>query len=267
MRNRATPMMTDPALYKLLTWSSPGYPTGAFSYSHGLEWAVETGDVKNLQGLLDYVTAVICRGGGWVDAVLFAHAWRATPTWSPSHPTAPAAVTAPTARSTPAAPAAVATPAEFAALDTLTQLASAFRGSAETALESRQQGGAFLDVTRKAWPHPVLDAFADCQAQTRTPVAHCIAVAVACAAHEIALAAALHSYMHAVGANLVSAGARLIPLGQTQAQIAIAQLGPAIPDIAERAQATSLDDLGTAAPAIELCSLRHETQYTRLFRS
>ena len=227
-------MTTDPALYRLLAWSSPGYPTGAFSYSHGLEWAVETGDVKNLQGLLDYVTAVLSRGGAWVDAVLFAHAWHA------------------------------ATPAT---LDSLTQLAAAFRGSSETALESRQQGGAFLDVTRKAWPHPTLEAFATRQAQTATPVAHCIAVAVACAAHEIPLEPALNAYIHAVAANLVSAGARLIPLGQTQAQIAIAQLAPVITDIAERAQTTSLDDLGTAAPAIELCSLRHETQYTRLFRS
>ena len=227
-------MTTDPALYRLLAWSSPGYPTGAFSYSHGLEWAVETGEVKNLQGLLDYVTAVISRGGGWVDAVLFAHAWYAE------------------------------TPAT---LDSLTQLAAAFRGSSETALESRQQGGAFLDVTRKAWPHPTLEAFATRQAQTATPVAHCIAVAVACAAHEIPLEPALNAYIHAVAANLVSAGARLIPLGQTQAQIAIAQLAPVITDIAERAQTTSLDDLGTAAPAIEICSLQHETQYTRLFRS
>ena len=233
-------MMTEPALFRLLAWSSPGYPTGAFSYSHGLEWAVEAGDVKNLQGLLDFVTAVLSRGGGWVDAVLFAHAWRC---------------------------ASSADPAQAADLDTITQLASAFRGSAETALESRQQGGAFMDVTRKAWPHPILEAFAARQAQAGTPVAHCIAVAIACAAHEIALAPALHCYIHAVAANLVSAGARLIPLGQTQAQIAIAQLSPVITGIAERAQATSLDDLGTAAPAIELCSLRHETQYTRLFRS
>src|SRR6202041_906352 len=104
---RATAMTTDPALYRLLAWSSPGYPTGAFSYSHGLEWAVETGDVKNLQGLLDYVTAVLSRGGGWVDAVLFVPAWRC---------------------------------ASEAELDTITQLAAAFRGSSETALESRQQG-------------------------------------------------------------------------------------------------------------------------------
>jgi urease accessory protein len=260
-------MTTDPALYRLLAWSSPGYPTGAFSYSHGLEWAVETGDVKDLQGLLDYVTAVISRGGGWVDAVLFAHAWHATSTVRDTlrpH-THDSGTPAPAAE--PSALSALPGPATPATLDSLTQLAAAFRGSSETALESRQQGGAFLDVTRKAWPHPTLEAFATRQAQTATPVAHCIAVAVACAAHEIPLEPALNAYIHAVAANLVSAGARLIPLGQTQAQIAIAQLAPVITDIAERAQTTSLDDLGTAAPAIELCSLRHETQYTRLFRS
>jgi urease accessory protein len=162
---------------------------------------------------------------------------------------------------------AVATPTATAELDAIAQLAAAFRSSSETALESRQQGNAFLDVTRKAWPHPTLDAFATRQTAAGIPVAHCVAVAIACAAHEIELNPALHSYLHAVAANLVSAGARLIPLGQTQAQIAIARLSPVITGIVERALTTSLDDLGTAAPAIELCSLRHETQYTRLFRS
>ncbi len=162
---------------------------------------------------------------------------------------------------------AVATPTATAELDAIAQVAVAFRGSSETALESRQQGNAFLDVTRKAWPHLTLDAFAARQSEAGTPIAHCIAVAVTCAAHEIALIPALQAYLHAVAANLVSAGARLIPLGQTQAQIAIARLSPVITGIVERALATSLDDLGTAAPAIELCSLRHETQYTRLFRS
>ena len=254
-------MMAEPALYRLLTWSSPGYPTGAFSYSHGLEWAVETGSVTNLQGLLDYVTGVLERGGGWVDAVLFAHAWHATPTPSES---ASASVAEPNALASPNARAEIEALSE---LDAIAQLASAFRSSSETALESRQQGNAFLDVTRKAWPHPTLDAFATRQAATGTPVAHCIAVAVACASHEISLTPALYAYIHAVAANLVSAGARLIPLGQTQAQIAIARLSPLITNIVQRALATSLDDLGTAAPAIELCSLHHETQYTRLFRS
>lgn len=231
-------MTTDAAaLYRLLAWSSPGYPTGAFSYSHGLEWAVETGAVTNLATLLDYVEAVLARGGAWVDAVLFVHAWHATAAGPQT------------------------------ALHDLVELAAAFRGSSETALESRQQGAAFLDVTRKAWPHPALDNLAEHAARTNTPVAHCIAVAVACSAHAIALEPALHAYLHAVAANLVSAGARLIPLGQTQAQIAIARLSPTLTTLIERAQSTPLDDLGTAAPAVELCSLRHETQYTRLFRS
>jgi urease accessory protein len=228
-------MTTDAAtLYRLLAWSSPGYPTGAFSYSHGLEWAVEAGSVTRLETLLDYVEAVLSRGGAWVDAVLFAHAWRA---------------------------------AGQPDLHSLVELAAAFRGSSETALESRQQGAAFLDVTRKAWPHPALDKLAEHATRTNTPIAHCIAVAVACAAHAIPLQPALHGYLHAVAANLVSAGTRLIPLGQTQAQIAIARLSPTITALIERAQSTPLDDLGTAAPAVELCSLRHETQYTRLFRS
>jgi urease accessory protein len=249
-RTRGINMMTEPALYRLLTWSSPGYPTGAFSYSHGLEWAVDTGSVTSLQALLDYITGVLERGGGWVDAVLFAHAWH----WA-------------TKAGEKTSQDAAAESRALAELDGIAQLAAAFRGSSETALESRQQGTAFLDVTRKAWPHPTLDAFASRQTDAGTPTAHCIAVAVACAAHEIDLVPAVYSYIHAVAANLVSAGARLIPLGQTQAQIAIARLAPVITSIVENALARSLDDLGTAAPAIELCSLRHETQYTRLFRS
>jgi len=262
--------LTDAALYRLLAWSSPGYPTGAFSYSHGLEWAVETGTVTDLPTLLDYVTAVLARGGGWVDAVLFAHAWRLASPADAAHAAhaASSAGQAPTHAAAPNVPpsaAALTDNARAAALDELSQLATAFRGSAETALESRQQGAAFLDVTRKAWPHAALDAFA--QRQAGVPITQCIAVALACAAHNIALVPALHAYLHAVAANLVSAGARLIPLGQTQAQIAVAQLSVTITEIAASALITILDDLGTAAPLVEICSLRHETQYTRLFRS
>jgi urease accessory protein len=256
--------VNEAALYRLLTWSSPGYPTGAFSYSHGLEWAVESGLVNNLEALVDYVQAVLSRGGAWVGAVLFAHAWRAT------HQLAELDVSRYTSTRTPVPPGNRSRheqSAALAALDNLAELAAAFRGSAETALESHQQGIAFLDVTRKAWPHPTLDALAKRNADKGIPIAHCIAVAVACAAHEIALVPALQAYLHAVAANLVSAGARLIPLGQTHAQIAIARLAATIGEIADRALSTALDDLGTAAPALEICSLRHETQYTRLFRS
>lgn len=250
-------MTSEATLYRLLAWSSPGYPTGAFSYSHGLEWAVESGSVTDLQGLLNYITAVLARGGVWVDAVLFAHAWRIV--CVAAEATAECTLGEPMSMQMGAA--------VTAELSAVTELAAAFRGSAETALESQQQGCAFLAVTRKAWPHPTLETFANLAIRSNSHISHCIAVAVACAAHGIALMPALHAYLHAVAANLVSAGARLIPLGQTQAQIAIAQLATTIGAIAERAMTTGLDDLGTAAPAVELCSVRHESQYTRLFRS
>jgi urease accessory protein len=228
--------------FQLLAWCSPAYPTGAFSYSHGMEWAVERGAVTTLAGLLDFIGAVLERGGGWIDAVLFAHAWRA-------------------ARESPA----IWERSARSQLRELAELAGAFRATAETALESRQQGAAFLGVTLKAWPHPRLTEFAaDLHGR---PVAQCVAVAVACAAHGIELPAAIRAFVQVIAANLVSAGARLIPLGQTDAQIAVAQLAPRVAATAERALAASLDDLGTCAPALELCSMRHETQYTRLFRS
>ncbi len=203
---------------------------------------MERGTVTTLGGLLDYVTAVLSRGGGWVDAVLFAHAWRA------AHQSS-----------------ALWTDGGRARLCEIAELAAAFRATSETALESRQQGSAFLGVTLKAWPHVRLSEFAsDSQG---LPVAHSVAVAVACACHDVDLSAAIHAFLQALAANLVSAGARLIPLGQTDAQIAMARLAPIVAATAAEALLADLADLGTCAPALELCSMRHETQYTRLFRS
>jgi len=237
LRIWATAMqLSDSSLQRLLAWVSPSYPTGAFSYSHGLEWAVEARSVLCLQDLLDYVETALRQAGGWVDAVLFVHIWRA------ARPQG-----------------------GWEGLDELVELAGAFRGSAETALESRQQGSAFLQVSRRAWPYPFLDRFAERWGSR--PLSHCAAVALTCAAHNVALEPSLQAYLHGFAANLVSAGARLIPLGQTDAQIAIARLAPVIADVCGQALVTDIEDLGTAAPLLEMGSILHETQYTRLFRS
>ncbi|NKF23045.1 urease accessory protein UreF [Solimonas marina] len=220
-------------LYRLLAWTSPSYPVGAFSYSHGLEWAIECGDVRDVATLVAYIETVLRHGGAWMDAVLFSHAWQAAD--------------------------------DDAAFDEISELAAALRGTAETALESRQQAQAFLQVTRRAWPHPWLDAFAE--RQRGRHLSHAVVMALACAAHGIALTAALHAYLHGFAANLVSAGVRLVPLGQTDGQIATARLAPIVADVARRAPACELDDLGSAAPMLDLFSMHHETQYTRLFRS
>ncbi len=233
--------MSD-TLYQLLAWTSPAYPTGAFSYSHGMEWAVEQGSVRDVPTLLDYASAVLRHGGGWIDAVLFIHAWQAAaapePQWCESGRRHLLAVA---------------------------ELGAAFRGSAETRLESCQQGAAFLAVTLGAWPHPRLREFAGDLAGA--PLAHAVAVAAACAVHGIALEQALRAFLQGLAANLVSAGTRLIPLGQTDSQIAVARLMPLVDAVATAASGVPLDDLGTATPGLELCSMLHETQYTRLFRS
>ena len=98
-------------------------------------------------------------------------------------------------------------------------------------------------------------------------MAYPVAVAAAAAGHGIGLTPALAAYLQAVAANWVSAGVRLIPLGQSDGQRVLAALEPAVAATAQRALAAALDDIGSSAFRADLASTRHETQYTRLFRS
>ena len=67
----------SPTLYRLMAWLSPSYPVGAFSYSSGIEWAVEAGDIKDAETLRAWLAVMLAEGAGFCDAVLFAHAHRA----------------------------------------------------------------------------------------------------------------------------------------------------------------------------------------------
>ena len=224
----------DGALYRLMAWLSPAYPVGAFSYSSGIEWAVESGDITDAETLKRWLTVMIAEGGGFCDAVFFAHMYRAT------------------------------TANDDKALREVAELAAAFAPSKERHLETTAQGRAFVEATRAAWPCTALDRLA---AVWDGAVAYPVAVGVTAAGHGIAIEAALNAYLHAVTANLISAGVRLIPLGQTDGQRLLAALEPVVAQTAGRALATPLDQVGTAAFRADIASMRHETQYTRLFRS
>jgi urease accessory protein len=227
-----TRMTADATLYRLMTWLSPSYPVGAFSYSHGLEYAVEAGLVRDRDGLVDWVATVLASGGAWNDAVLLAAAWRAHE--------------------------------DAARLTEIAELAAAFRGTSELALETRAQGAAFLAITAEAWPAPALDVFAKEHAgEAALPVA----VGLAAATHGLGLETTLTAYLQAFAANQISAAIRSVPLGQRDGQRAQAALEPIVLATAARAAASDLDDLGAATPMVDWCSMRHETQYTRLFRS
>jgi urease accessory protein len=66
------------ALLRLMTWLSPAFPVGAFSYSHGLEWAVRSGEITSSDHVFEWLADVIAQGSGWNDALLLAASWRAT---------------------------------------------------------------------------------------------------------------------------------------------------------------------------------------------
>jgi urease accessory protein len=156
---------------------------------------------------------------------------------------------------------------ERAALLEVAELACALRPSAELALEACCQGEAFLAAVANAWPHAGLAALARWHADAGAlPVLPVIAGA-ACRVHGLPRCGALALYLHAFFANLISAGVRLVPLGQAAGQRVVAALEPEILAAAAGASGARLADLGSACPAAEIYSMQHETQYTRLFRS
>jgi urease accessory protein len=221
------------ALYRLMTWLSPSFPVGAFSYSSGIEWAVEAGDITDAASLRGWLAAMLGDGPGFCDAVFLAQAHRA------------------------------ASARDDAGLRDIAELAAAFVPSRERQLETSTQGRAFIEIARSAWACDGLDGMVDACGVIVYPVA----VGVVSAVHAVPLAPAIHAFLHAVVSNWISAGARLVPLGQTDSQRILASLEADVAATAKRARAASLDDLGGATFRADLASLRHETQYTRLFRS
>jgi urease accessory protein len=220
-------------LARLLTWLSPAYPVGAYSYSHGLEWVVEAGQVRDVETLVGWIEDLLAHGAGRSDIIFLAAGWRALAS------------------------------GDGPLLGRAAELAAALAPSAERRLETLAQGTAFLAATLAAWPTPELEALAADGRQVAYPVA----VGVSAAAHGLPLAATAQAYAQAWVASLVSAALRLIPLGQSDGLRTLARLEPVIARVTEAALASTLEDVGGAALAADIASMRHEMQYTRLFRS
>ena len=217
-----------------MVWLSPSFPVGAFAYSHGLEWAFECGDLHDAETLRDWLAALVGHGSLRNDLILFAAAHRAV------------------------------TSSDQSALAEVAELALALANSAERRLETVTQGNAFVTAGRAAWP---CEAFATLANAWDGDVAYPVAVAVASAGHDLPLRAALEAYGLGFVANLVSASVRLGIVGQTDGQKLIAGLVPALHGAAAGADGATLDDLGGCTLRSDLASLRHEAQYSRLFRS
>jgi len=222
---------------RLQSWLSPAFPIGSYSYSHGLEWAVEVGCIHDRASLVDWLTADLRFGSGRNEAIFFSEAWSA------------------------------AMDGNRLKLLEIAELAAAFRGTSEFALESSQQASACRAILSQVWPDPLLDWLAEAIANRRMPLCLAVVLGIRSAKQGIPMVLALPAFMHSYIANLATAGVRLVPLGQTDGQFAIAALEDAVLAISAEAAKATTSDLGSAGFMVELASMAHETQYTRLFRS
>lgn len=215
------------ATLRLMAWLSPAFPVGSFSYSHGLERAVHDGLVRDADELREWLAALIEYGSGWNDAVMFAEAMRR---------------------------------AEAGAdVAELAELAEALAGSAERQMETTLQGSAFAQAAG-AWPNDALPRLPE-------NTSYCVAVGALAGAAALPCEQALAAFLQAFCSNLVQAAIRLGVTGQTEGVKTLAALERLIVATADRASRSTLDDLGSATLLSEIAAMRHETQYSRLFRS
>lgn len=240
-----TRLLSQSALYRLLTFLSPAFPIGAFTYSHGLEQVIDVGGVGNAEDLRTWLTDILAHGAGRSDAILMSQTYRGA----------------------------------LAGLQEdvrdLAELGLALQPSKERHLETSAQGNAFIDTIIASWPPGTQSAagavFARLtnrktgNAVTEWPFP--VALGLVCAAHDLPEEASLTAFLQSFAANLVSAAVRAVPLGQNEGQRVLAALEPVVFDVAAEATGADLDDLGSSAFLADIASMAHETQYSRLFRS
>lgn len=225
----ASPAGAGADLLRLLSWLSPAFPTGAFAYSHGLEWAVGQGAVHDVPSLVRWIQDLLCFGTGRSDAIIVRHAHRLG-----------------------AGP----------PLRALADRAASLAASRERFEESAVQGGAFARAAAVwlALPPPIDP---DDEEVWPLPVVMGAVFAAAGLDVERTVLGALHGQV----ANWVSAAVRLVPLGQTDGLRSLRALEATIIAVCDDTRGETLDDLGGFCFGAEMAAMLHETQATRLFRS
>ena len=221
-------------LVRLLQLASPALPIGAYSYSQGLEWVVEDGVVHDALSaqvwIGDVLELVVARSEAAV-------AWRLL---------------------------AAARDGDWPGFATWNAWFRSSRETAELRAETEQMGAS---LAKLAADLALLDAPARTARESCAPVTLPAAFALAARGFAVPVQEALAAYVWSWLENQVLAAVKLVPLGQVAGQRLLAALGARIPSIVASAMAIGDDGLSTFAPGFALASARHETQYTRLFRS
>jgi len=219
-------------LLSLLQLASPALPVGAYSYSEGLETLVENGMIENELSLKHWLEQELRYGAIRLEAAVMIRAYQS---------------------------------AMLGDIETLcywNNWLSAARETEELRQQSWQMGRSLMRLLLELQPQlaSVINAVG-------TPCNFAIAFCIAAAHWKIDLSNALPGYLHSWATNLITAGVKLIPLGQTAGQKLLLELQVNLRCATEEILALEDDNLNSCGWGLGLASMAHEIQYTRLFRS
>lgn len=227
----AAPEIEDTIPLHLLRLVSPSFPVGAFSYSRGLEWAVEAGWVRDQFTARDWILGNLENTVAALDGALF---WR------------------------------MALALRIGDGEGFTHAnawLAASRESRELQLEDRRMGEALAALIAELGT-PEAQAYAGLPDLT-----YPASFAIAAQCWEIAPLAALNGLLWTIVDAQVAAAIRLVPLGFMAGQRILIDAVPVIERSAARAITLEDSEIGNLSPALAMASAWHETQYSRLFRS
>ncbi len=225
-----TPMNTDVALTRLFQLISPSLPIGGYSYSQGIEWAVELGWIKTADDLSEWLQGLMQSTMQQQDLPLLLRMYDA---WLGE---------------------------DLASLERWNEYLLASRESAELRLEESNRARAFVQILIS------LDDEASAF-KTQLMQSQHACFSYACARWQVSREQACFGLLWSWLENLVLAAVKIIPLGQTAGQQVIFRLADEFPAIIAQAQGVLDDDIGASSMALAIASSRHEIQYTRLYRS
>ena len=220
----------SPGLLHLLHLVSPALPVGAYAYSQGLEWAIDDHWLQGDDALGSWITEVMRRGVGQLDAPVMLrclNAWQNGDAQSLHH---------------------------------WNEWLLACRETKELLLEDQQLGLALQRLLISLNVTGAIEGFCE-------PPSYASQFALACHHWSIAPADAVQGFIYSWLENQIAAATKIVPLGQTHAQKLLLQILENIPPIAEHALTIEDDDLGISLPGLAMASAQHERQYSRLFRS
>lgn len=224
-------MLIDNSLLCLLQLASPALPVGAYSYSEGLETLIDTGTIQNKQTLKHWLEQELSYGAIRLEVAVMVRAYNSAKL------------------------------GDAEALSYWNKWLSAARETEELRSSSWQMGRSLIRLLLELQPQT---AHANV---VGLPCNYAIAFGIAAAHWQIDLSSAILGYLHSWTTNLITAGVKLIPLGQTAGQQLLLELHPNFNSTTQEILALEDDDINSCGWGLSLASMAHETQYTRLFRS